>query len=108
LKDRYGKDATPTRRGKRLGFKFDTLKTHSQEILERRERDGGSDYTIAKPDACASRNLGMVSSFFRIQEPGKYTLRMEFQVFESQKPTKQEKPMLVRFPAIEIPVVVNP
>jgi hypothetical protein len=98
--------ATPL--GQQLGSKFTELTNYSFEKIEK--RIGGSSAGAPKigrlrTNAGASERLPAPEKLFELSDPGRYTLKLELQVFEQVKSGTNYDYELVKFPPMNLAVV---
>lgn len=109
LLDARGSNLPPSSVGRAMGNHFSDLKTFSYDRLETIDRVGSNP---AHPriewiynGSCAAKELPALEALFVIPRPGKYNLRLEFQVFEQVHQGTNFLYNLIILPAVDVPVV---
>jgi hypothetical protein len=109
LLDAHGSNMPPTALGRAMGKHFTDLKTFSRDKLQ---TTGGRGSDPVRPrfenirsDSCAGTVFPTPEALFEIPGPGKYTLQLEFQVFQQVRQGTNYLYNLTILPAVDVPVI---
>ena len=109
LLDQNGSKVPPTALGATLGSRFSELTGYSSEIAEKIPANGSNSehphVRNLRPDAYAGEKFPPPEQLFKIVDSGRYSLRLEFQVFEVKRKGTNYTHNLIHIPPIEVPVI---